>query len=1026
MKLVIDLSSRLAITDFANATPAQTYVIKSQDTAVLNVYFVQNALVQDLGSATTLKFGLVQSGLSTLLVLDTVFNRMTDSSGNVFYQGFPVFNTSALLTALGSSVSISCTGEVRYQQPDGEIVHCLDIPFTVFRTILAEATSTTTTADFTQPNVGSNVNVAVVTTSFLSANDVVTIGTNGDSYNVVSVTDATHFVAENLGTGTTAPSSNVAHPATVQLASPNVLATYPDVSTIELKVHKDQPCGYAGLSCTGSGYINNIHVLVDGNTVTNTDPAGLARADKLTYLTASFVQPAANATVVATVANSIFLALNQAVYILEGGYYIVTVISGTSVTLQNNGDPANEPSGDTIPNGAALVPAQAVSGGGTPGTNGINAFTTLTASFTTPAVNANVTIAVGTTAWIGGAGQVLFIASAGYYSVVGVVDATHVSVQNLGTASNVIVGTLISSGSNVTPGGATGAAAAAGFAAYDTTATSFVMPAALATVSVVMHNTAWLSANQVVYVGTAGYFTVSSITNATTAVLANANYPGNTGSGTTVSSGSTVSPGGLIGATGSGGAGKNAFTTLTSNFTQPAVSSTVSIVVATTAFMTAGQILYIAGGGYYSISSVTDLTDVVVTNLGYAGNASPTSTVTGSGTQLITAGGTAGSSGVNAYTTTSASFTMPAPSSTVTVQVGNTGWMAAGQNIYIPSAGYFTVSTVTDATHVVLTNSGTVGNASTGTIISSSSVVAPAGPAGSATVGGGAVNLTDAETSTGVSVIANAGGILKRLTSVDGSLTLTDNGTSIDHSISSSKTTFDPANGLYFYDDFTGFSSSDTRYIINGGTGGGTGGMSAYGQNATLKAIGTCELNVTTVSSGTPCVILVYGQANNKPATSGQFTPGIGALTFKTRVAFPTPLPGTGGSYFARFGLFGYSGAVSSTWSSLSTVLQNAFFEYSPDQNSGQWRVAVGTTSANYSNTTVGVSADTFYTLELDINAAGTSYVFKINGTTVATITANLPTGPMYSMFLVTRAISPATNWLCEVDYLYLLQTLSR
>src|SRR5258708_5269256 len=116
MKLVIDLSSRLAITDFANNTPADTYVIKSQDTAVLNIYFVQATVVQDLGSATTLKFGLVKSGTSPLLVLDTVFNRLIDATGNVYYQGFPVFSTSNLLTALGASVSIDCTAEARYQQ----------------------------------------------------------------------------------------------------------------------------------------------------------------------------------------------------------------------------------------------------------------------------------------------------------------------------------------------------------------------------------------------------------------------------------------------------------------------------------------------------------------------------------------------------------------------------------------------------------------------------------------------------------------------------------------------------------------------------------------------------------------------------------------------------------------------------------------------------------------------------------------------------------------------------------------------
>src|SRR5246127_4740330 len=399
MKLVVDLSSRMPVTDIGNNSPAPTYTIKSQDTAVLNVYFVAEGLPQDLGSATTLKFGLVQSGSTTLLVLDTAFSRLIDANGNVYYQGFPVFHTSALLTALGSSLNISCIGEVRYQQPDGEIVHCLDIPFTVYRTILEETVSTTTTANFSQPAVGATVSVAVVTTSFLSAGDTVSIGTAGDSYTVTAVTDATHFSAENLGTGTTAPGATVASGTTVTLASPNVLATYPDVSLLELKAHKDQPSGYAGLSGSGSGFISNTHVLVDGVTVTSTDPAGLATIDKLTVLLASFSQPSAGGTVVVTVGNSASLVLNQAVFVRGGGYYLVIAIAGSSVTLKNNGDPGNAVARVTVPLGAAPRRAEAVSGGGS---SGVNAYTTLTAGFTVSAVGASVTITVGNTSWMGG------------------------------------------------------------------------------------------------------------------------------------------------------------------------------------------------------------------------------------------------------------------------------------------------------------------------------------------------------------------------------------------------------------------------------------------------------------------------------------------------------------------------------------------------------------------------------------------------------------------------------------------------
>src|SRR5258707_8791147 len=56
--------------------------------------------------------------------------------------------------------------------------------------------------------------------------------------------------------------------------------------------------------------------------------------------------------------------------------------------------------------------------------------------------------------------------------------------------------------------------------------------------------------------------------------------------------------------------------------------------------------------------------------------------------------------------------------------------MAQGQNLFIPTAGYLSVSVVTDSTHAVLTNSGTIGNAAAGTVISSGAQVSPAGSPG--------------------------------------------------------------------------------------------------------------------------------------------------------------------------------------------------------------------------------------------------------------------------------------------------------
>lgn len=71
---------------------------------------------------------------------------------------------------------------------------------------------------------------------------------------------------------------------------------------------------------------------------------------------------------------------------------------------------------------------------------------------------------------------------------------------------------------------------------------------------------------------------------------------------------------------------------VTTNYVQPAVGATVSTVVTTTAGPGAtldqvqGQIVYIAGGGYYLTGTTVDPVDML--NLGYAGNAAPGATIT--------------------------------------------------------------------------------------------------------------------------------------------------------------------------------------------------------------------------------------------------------------------------------------------------------------------------------------------------------------------------------------------------------------
>ena len=133
-------------------------------------------------------------------------------------------------------------------------------------------------------------------------------------------------------------------------------------------------------------------------------------------------------------------------------------------------------------------------------------------------------------------------------------------------------------------------------------------------------------------------------------------YPSNSAAGTVIASGATVissGPPGPQGPTGSNGTngtnGASAYTTTVGSVTQPAVSSSVSVSVASGAGFAVGQVVYMGGGGgYYTVASAGALT-LSLTNLGYPGNGAPGNPVGASGSS-VTAGGLQGPAGSGGFT----------------------------------------------------------------------------------------------------------------------------------------------------------------------------------------------------------------------------------------------------------------------------------------------------------------------------------------------------------------------------------------
>lgn len=93
--------------------------------------------------------------------------------------------------------------------------------------------------------------------------------------------------------------------------------------------------------------------------------------------------------------------------------------------------------------------------------DGINAFTTTTAAFTQPAIGASVTAEVANSSFIA-PGQVLYVASGGYYLAQATPDSTHVQLLNLGYSGNTTPGLPVSSNKEVSPGGLEGPEGPAG------------------------------------------------------------------------------------------------------------------------------------------------------------------------------------------------------------------------------------------------------------------------------------------------------------------------------------------------------------------------------------------------------------------------------------------------------------------------------------------------------------------------------------------------------------------------------------
>lgn len=215
-----------------------------------------------------------------------------------------------------------------------------------------------------------------------------------------------------------------------------------------------------------------------------------------------------------------------------------------------------------------------------------------------------------------------------------------------------------------------------------------------------------------------------------------------------------------------------------------------------------------------------------------------------------------------------------------------------------------------------------------------------------------------------------------------------------------------PRRRFYAFCDFlqnsttsAGAGGTDSWIVATGGTGATIAAIDV----GSLNALGIISLGIGTLSgsrsfacaSGAGCIKL-----------------GSGRARFQAKAAIHIVSDGTD-TYTARMGFMDVFTAEPT---------DGCYFRYTHGTNSGKWQ-AVTRSNGTETATDTGVTAvaDTWGRFSIDVNAAGTSVAFSIDGAVVATNTTNIPTGAgresTYGLGVVKTSAGTTNNAALYIDY---------
>ena len=208
------------------------------------------------------------------------------------------------------------------------------------------------------------------------------------------------------------------------------------------------------------------------------------------------------------------------------------------------------------------------------------------------------------------------------------------------------------------------------------------------------------------------------------------------------------------------------------------------------------------------------------------------------------------------------------------------------------------------------------------------------------------------------------------------------------------------------FDDFLWSSFTTNPYSVVAVTGdGGTCSIETDATGNDYAGLVTAETGVTNNATG--YAVIDFFNSANKIRLGGK------RIHFATRIRIQS----TSSSPVAYQLSVGLQDANTS-----SLPANGVFFAYTHSVNSGKWVGTCSRASTSTSvNSSISLSANTWYKLVAEINAAGNSVTFYIDDTLIGTITTNIPasTTGMRFMIKIAKTSLTTTSRYVHCDFLY-------